>query len=63
MPTAPVLVLLDFSVTFEVHYDASKIDIGVVLSQQGKPIAYFREKSNRAKARYNINDMEFYAVL
>ncbi|KAH9763650.1 Endonuclease [Citrus sinensis] len=42
---------------------ASKVGIGVVLSQQGKHIAYFSEKLNGAKARYNTYDMEFYAVV
>ncbi|KAH9681967.1 Endonuclease [Citrus sinensis] len=61
--TTPILALPDFSLTFKVHCDASKVGIGVVLSQQGKLITYFSEKLNGAKAHYNTYDVEFYAVV
>lgn len=53
LTSAPILVLPNFSLTFELHCDASKLGIGAVLSQQGKPIAYFSEKLAGARGRYN----------
>ena len=63
MTTAPILVLPDFQLLFELHTDASKVGIGGVLSQRGRPIAYFSEKLSGAKMRYNTYDVEFYAVV
>jgi hypothetical protein len=49
----PVLVLLDFSKTFQVRCDAREFAIGAVLSQDNRPFAYFSEKLNETKMKYS----------
>ncbi|GJR15643.1 putative reverse transcriptase domain-containing protein, partial [Tanacetum coccineum] len=59
----PILILPDFSKVFELHINASKVAIGGVLSQGGRPVAYFSEKLIGPKSRYTTYDLEFYVVV
>jgi hypothetical protein len=59
----PILVLPDFSKTFQVRCDTSGFAIGVVLSQDNRSVTYFSEKLNETKIKYSTYDKEFYAVI
>ena len=44
-----IIALPNFNKLFQVKCDASGMDIGVVLSQDERPIAYFSENLNDTK--------------
>ncbi len=58
----PVLALPNFSKVFQVEYDASGNALGVVLSQEGKPIAFFSGKFNDVKRKCYVYDQDFNAI-
>ena len=58
-----MLFLPNFAKTFEIEFDASGIDIGVVLMLEGRPIAYFSEKLSGATLKYPTYDKEMYVLV
>lgn len=63
MMMVPILAQPDFSLLFTIETDASDFGLGTVLSQNGRPIAYFSQTlSSRAQAN-SIYERELMAVV
>ena len=48
----------DFNAPFEIHTDASKLKIGAVISQKGKPIVFYSRNMNIAQQNYTTAEKE-----
>jgi transposase InsO family protein len=53
----------DFSSLFEIHTDASKAQLGSVISQQGHPIAFYSRKLNPAQTNYTTTERELLSIV
>lgn len=62
MTSMPVLQLPDFEVPFQIDTDASGIAIGVVLSQNKHPLAFFSKKISLKMKAASTYVREMYAI-
>ena len=58
-----LLAYQDFNAPFEIHTDASKPQIGAVVSQKGKPIASYSRKINSAQQKYTTPEKELLSIV
>ena len=47
------MAYLNYNAPFEIHINASKLQIGAVISQKGKPIAFYSQNINSAPKNYH----------
>ena len=58
-----LLAYPDYSKPFEIHTDASHYQLGAVISQAGKPIAFYSRKLNPAQTRYTTTERELLSIV
>ena len=61
--TAPVLVMPDFSLPFCLETDASKLDVGAVLLQQGHPLAFISKPLGLKTQGLSTYEKEYLAIV
>ena len=58
-----LLAYPNFNKTFEIHTDASKTQLGAVISQEGKPIAFYSRKLNPAQINYTTTERDLHNIV
>ena len=58
-----LLAYPDFNSAFEIYTDASHTQLGSVITQHGKPIAFYSRKLNSAQTRYTTTERELLAIV
>ena len=58
-----LLAYPQFDQVFDIHTDASRRQLGAVISQGGRPIAFYSRKLNQAQTRYTTTERELLAIV
>ena len=58
-----MLAFPDFSKKFTIFTDASKYQLGGVITQEGRPLAFYSRKLNGAQTRYTTTERELLSIV
>ncbi len=58
-----VLAYTDFTKPFEVYTDASTMQLGAVITQGNRPIAFFSRKLSVMQTKYSVTKIELLAIV
>ena len=53
----------DFTKTFHIYTDASAYQLGSVVMQQNKPLAFYTRKMNNAQKKYTVGEQELLSIV
>jgi hypothetical protein len=58
-----VLAYLDYSKVFDIYTDASSKQLGAVITQDNRPIAFFSRKLSDTQHKYSVTKIELLAII
>ena len=58
-----VMAYPDYSKEFEIYTDTSSKQLGAVITQDNKPIAFFSKKLTEKQQRYSVTEIELLAIV
>ncbi len=58
-----VLAYPDFTKPFKIYIDASTTQLGAVITQGNRPIAFFSRKLSKAQSKYSVAKIELLAIV
>ena len=58
-----VLAYPDYSQGFEIYTDSSKFQLGAIITQNNRPLAFFSRKLNTAQQKYSVTEQELLAIV
>ncbi len=58
-----MLAYPDFTKLFEIYTDASTKQLGAVITQENRPIAFFSRKLSGAQSKYTVTKLELLAIV
>ncbi len=58
-----VLAYPDFTKPFEIYTDTSTMQLGAVITQDNRPIAFFSRKSSKTQTKYSVTKIKLLAIV
>jgi hypothetical protein len=58
-----VLAYPDFAKPFEIYTDASSMQLGAVITQDNRPLAFFIRKLSETQQKYSVTEIELLAIV